>query len=224
MYTLHDMPVNNRPRERLIKKGADSLTDYELLAIILRTGSKESSVLELAKEMIITQGNIGYFNNISIEELKKYKGVKTAKAVEVLAAIEFGKRVCQFKQLKKTIENAADIFNYLRYDMANLDTEQVRVVYLNKRSEIIDIKIIALGTFDSTSIDFRQVIKWAIKLSCYSIIICHNHPSGNSEPSLQDKIITNELIALSHKMGVEFIDHIIIGKDNYYSFKENKKT
>ena len=221
-YKLHDLPKETLPRERLSKYGAKVLTDYELLAIILRTGTKEKSVLDLAKEVLCSFYNLGYLNDISLQELMQIKGIKSAKAIEILASIEFGKRVCLSKNYADKVNSGEDVYKLLRYDMENLTYEELRCVYLNVKGGIVDIKILTKGSFNTTQIDFREIAKWSLKLSCYNIILVHNHPSGDPSPSYHDREFTNELIKYSNNIGVTLVDHIVIGKDSFYSFNYKK--
>ena len=222
LYKLHDLPKETLPRERLSKYGAKVLTDYELLAIILRTGTKEKSVLDLSKEVLCTFHNLSYLNDITINELIQIKGIKTAKAIEILASIEFGKRVCLSKSYNQIVTSGQDVYKMLRYDMENLSYEELKSVYLNVKGGIIDIKTLTKGSFNTTQVDFREIAKWSLKLSCFNVIIVHNHPSGDPTPSHHDKEFTNELIKYSNNIGVSIIDHIIIGKHSFYSFSYKK--
>lgn len=221
-FYLKELPTTERPRERLISKGAKSLTDYELLAIILRTGSSDLSVLELSKYVLINEGNLSSFNDITIEELKKYKGISTAKAVEVIAAIEFGQRVFKYHEQKTRIKNSKDIFEYAHIDMENLKNEVVRVICLNIKGEIITSKEIQSGGNDRVVLDYIELYKLCIKNSCKHFALIHNHPSGDPAPSINDKEITKYVYSNAQTLGITLIDHVIIGKGKYYSFMENK--
>lgn len=222
IFKLQDLPEINLPRERLLKYGAKSLSDYELLAIILRTGSQNYNVLDLARDIIISFHGINYLNGITIEELITHKGVKKAKAIEILASIEFGKRVCLSQNIQKNITNGQDLYEYVRYDMENLDHEETKCAYLNVKGGLIDIKTLSVGSVNTTQTDFREVVKWALKLSSSNIIIIHNHPSGDSTPSYSDKVFTNELIRYGSSLGINLLDHLIIGKNSFYSFQTKK--
>ena len=221
-FYLKELPDTERPRERLLRKGAKSLTDYELLAIILRTGSSELSVLELSKYILINEGNIGSFNDITIEELKKYKGINVAKAVEILASVEFGKRVFQYQSEKIKIHSCKDIFDYVHIDMENLKVEVCKVVFLNVKGEVIISKEFQIGGSDHVTVDYHEIIKCAIKNSCKHIAIVHNHPSGDPNPSFHDRDFTKFIYSKLNDLGISVVDHVIIGKNSYYSFMNNK--
>lgn len=221
IYTINELPKDAQPRERLLKYGASNLNDYELLAIILRTGIKNLSVLELAKELIIRMRNIGNFNEATIEELKQLNGIGEAKAVEILASIEFGKRVCKYKPEKLVIRSNRDLYNYIRFDFENLKHEEIRAYYLDVKGGLIDYKILSIGSVNSSQVDERQIVKWALKLSSYNIILVHNHPTGDSTPSNSDIINTKRLINYCNNLDINLLEHMIIGKNNYYCIIHN---
>lgn len=221
-HKLKDYPQNIMPRERLMKFGPSALADYELLAIILRTGTREMSVLDLAKSLLIEHQSINNLKNLTLEELKQTKGIKNAKAIEILAAVELGKRVCESKRELKDIKKPEELYEFVRYDMENLLIEEVRCAYLNNRGGVVSIVKLGMGCSDNTSADFREIIKWALKLSSYNIIVIHNHPSGDPTPSHNDKKFTSDLSVYAQNMGVNLIDHLIIGKNKFYCFARNK--
>ena len=213
---MEKLPNEVKPRERFIEYGANSLSDYELLSIILRTGYKNKSVLDLAKEVIIRLRNIGNLNETTIEELTEIKGIGKTKAIEILTSIEFGKRVCKYQSKNLVIKSNKDLYDYIRYDLENLKYEEIRAYYLNVKGRIIDYKILGHGTINSSICDEKEIIKWAIKLSSNNIILVHNHPSGDSKPSGNDIIYTKKLIEYCKKMDFNLIEHLIIGKNNYF--------
>lgn len=221
LYTINDLPKEIRPRERLLTYGASTLADYELLAIILRTGNKHSSVLDLSK-YLLSLYNLGDLNDISIEELKKIDGIKDAKAIEILASIEFGKRVFSYYNKKKCIKDIKSAYEYIRYDLENISHEEVVVLYMNVRGELVESKTITKGNVSSTYCDNREIVKWALKLSCYNIYVIHNHPTGDPTPSEGDIVFTRNLLAYCKNLEVNVIDHLIIGKNSYYSLLKNR--
>ena len=220
LYKLSEYPQNTLPRERLAKFGPSALADYEILAIILRTGTREQSVLDLSKELLIKYRSLSNFNSLSLEELKDNKGIKEAKAIELLAAIEFGKRVFNTKREMLCIKTPDDLYEYLRFEMENLLVEEMRCVYLNAKGGVIDIIKLGMGNTNKTEVDFREVVKWALKLSSQNFIIVHNHPSGNPEPSKEDINVSVRIKECGEIMGINLLDHIIIGRNNYTSLKE----
>ena len=220
MIKLKEMPVNNLPRERLLKDGKESLADYEVLAIILRTGIKGKNVLDLSKEML-TKFQLNEFSNLTINELMEIKGIKEAKAIEILAAIEFGKRVSNYISVRTIIKNNKEAYLYLKNKMEDLEEEHLICLYLNIKSEVVYEKTISIGSINDTSFDINKIIKYALKNSSNHIIISHNHPTGDPLPSNNDIIITHKAIDLLNKFDIKLIDHIIIGKNKYYSFYGN---
>ena len=222
MNKLKEMPNDFLPRERLLKYGKESLADYEILAILLRTGTKGLNVLELSKYILTNKINMKDFANISINELKNIKGIKEAKAIELVAAIEFGKRALNYIDNNFKINNQKDAYLYLKNKLEDKDEEEVIALYLNVKSEIIFEKVISIGSTSETSFDINKIIKYAIKKSSNHIIISHNHPTGDPTPSKQDLLITSNLVELANKFDIKIIDHIIIGKNKYFSFAENR--
>ena len=195
IYKINDLPKEIRPRERLTRDGAKSLSDYELLAIIIRTGNKKASALDLARSLIAKHGNIGAFNEITLTELKETEGIKDAKAIEILAAIEFGKRVCNYDARKISLSTRSLAYKFIRSDLNNLKHEEVRFYYLDVRGNLVEEKTLSRGSVDNAGCDLREVVKWALKLSSYQLIVAHNHPSGDPEPSDADVVFTRNLIA-----------------------------
>lgn len=215
-YKIKELPDEVKPRERLMAFGAKSLADYELLAIILRTGIKHASVLDVSKNLIIKMRNLGNFNEVTIEELKKIDGIGEAKAIEILASIEFGKRVCKYESEKKAITSITEMYNYIRYDLENLKYEEIRAYYLDIKGNIIDYRILGIGNINSSTCDEKEIVKWALKLSSSNIILAHNHPTGDSNPSYNDVFYTKRLLDFCKKMDINLIEHIVIGKNNFH--------
>lgn len=220
--TIKKMAYNERPREKMLSKGEKHLSNAELLAILLRNGTKNKNAIELANYIINKdlQG-IRYLKDVTIEELCEIEGIGLSKATQIKAALELGIRVASYKPDKYAVKNPWDIYKYymesLRYEMK----EVFKVVLLNTKNEIITDIDVSVGTLNSSLVHPREVFREAIKRSTNKIILMHNHPSGNIEPSKEDKNITNRLIKCGDIIGIEVIDHIIIGDGVYFSFKEN---
>jgi len=221
-YLFKEIPVDERPRERLVKYGAEALADYELLAIVLRTGTKDMSVLDVARELTMQFNSLSDINEATLAELESIKGIGRAKAIELLAISELGKRITKPRELKQNITSPFDTFKYLKDKMQHLTQETLVCVYLNTKSEVICDKILTIGTLDHTIFHPRDILKWGLKNSAYGFIIAHNHPSGDPSPSKMDMQMTKMIIEAAKTIGMCFIDHIIIGKNNYYSFIEKK--
>ena len=219
--TIQDMTLEERPREKMILNGAGSLTDAELLAILIRTGTKQFNAIQLGKAIIEKADNIRYLQNITIEELESINGIGKTKAVQIKAALELGNRIASYKPAKYKIKNPWDIYKYYMESLRYQYKEIFKVVLLNTKNEIITDVDISMGTLNSSLVHPREVFREAIIRSSNKIILLHNHPSGNAEPSKEDKSVTNRLKECGELIGIEVIDHIIIGDGVYFSFKEN---
>ena len=225
MYLIKEMPSSARPRERMQKYGAKSLSNEELLAILFRTGYKEASVIELSKHVLYALDSIEDLKTLSYEELLKIKGIKEAKATTLLAAIELGYRLSTYKRHKRIkITSPDDVYHYLVHDISHLEQEHFIALFLNIKSEIIKQETIYIGTINQMTIHPREIYKKAIKCSAAAMIFVHNHPSGDSEPSHADLRATEHLKKSSELMGIDLIDHIIIGHHEFYSIKSHLKT
>ncbi|MBC6002227.1 MAG: RadC family protein [Paeniclostridium sp.] len=216
------MALEERPREKMLTKGEKSLSNAELLAIILRTGTKKQSVLELANYIINkdSQG-IRWLNDITIEELCEIDGIGISKAAQIKASLELGIRISSAKPIRYKVTNPWDIYKYYMDSLRYLNKEIFKIILLNTKNEIICDIDISVGTLNMSVVHPREVFREAIKRSSNKIILMHNHPSGNIEPSNEDKNVTSRLVKCGELIGIEVIDHIIIGDGLYYSFKEN---
>lgn len=219
-YLIKEMPSSERPRERFKKYGREALSNEELLSILLRTGTDSKSVKEVSLD-ILNKYSINELKNINFNSLKSIKGVGEVKAITILSAIEFGKRVYSKSDLVYQIKTGDDVYNLVKDDMEDLLQEKFMAVYLDIKNKVIDKKVIFVGTVNSSSITPRDVFREGVKLNSVSIILVHNHPAGSINPSYEDVYLTNEFIKLGRMMGISVIDHLIIGKNNYYSFRES---
>ncbi len=219
---LKEIPIWDRPREKLLYNGASSLSNQELIAIILRTGSKEQNVLELSEKILLKLESIADMSTLSINELTEIKGIGSSKAISILAAVELGRRVSNFVKPNIKIKSAKDVYNILKSELINKQQEHFVGIYLNGQGEIIAKKIITIGNNYSTIFDNKELLKWAMKYHAAGVIIAHNHPSGNCNPSIADVEMTKRLIKQSKLLDINLLDHIIIG-NNFYSFKKNTK-
>lgn len=219
-YLIREMPESERPRERFKKYGVSALSNEELLSILLRTGTKLKSVKELSLD-ILNEIDINELVNYDFTSLKNIKGVGEVKAITILSAIEFGKRVLSRSDLVKQIKTGDDVFYLVKDDMENCLQEKFMVVYLDTKKYVINKKVIFVGTVNNSSITPRDVFREAVKLNSASMILVHNHPAGSILPSYEDVYLTNEFIKLGKMMGISVIDHLIIGKNKYYSFRES---
>lgn len=218
---LKEIPVYDRPRERAIEVGVNNLSTTELLAIILRTGTKNYSVLEVANKVLSKVNKVQDLNNISQEELKEIEGIGLTKAITILSAIELGKRINQLEQKEVSFLNANEIYNYMKNEVQFFKEERSYAIYLNTKGKLIDKKLLTIGTINQTLIDSKIIFKWAFKLSAAAFILVHNHPSLDPTPSIEDLKVTKAIIKQAKTLDVFFLDHIIIG-NGYYSM--NKST
>jgi DNA repair protein RadC len=216
------IPAESRPRERMEDYGPKALADHELLAIILRTGTRDKNVVNLALDVLREVENLYMFRHISLQELMKISGIGRIKGIEILAAIEFGRRISNASQVKEgTVMSSSWVGNYLVKDMSNLTQENVVALYLNTKNEIIKKETIFIGSLNSAVAHPREIFKGAVRYSAARIIIAHNHPSGNTEPSEADLSFTRRMVDAGELMGIEVLDHFIIGEKDYLSLREH---
>ncbi|WP_313891719.1 DNA repair protein RadC [Psychrobacillus sp.] len=218
---IRDVHLADRPRERLIRQGAPSLSNQELIAILLRTGTKQESVLHLANRVLTFFEQIQELKNASLEEIMSVKGIGEAKAVQLLAAVELGRRLSQQKTDEKfTIRSPKDAATYLMTDMTSLKQEHFVTLFLNVKNQIIHKQTIFIGSLNASIVHPREIFREAVKRSAASIICAHNHPSGNPAPSPEDIEVTQRLLEAGQLMGIEMLDHVIIGDHQFISLKE----
>ena len=222
--TVKELPKNERPRERLLYYGIKNLSNEELLAILLKTGTKDMNSKMLSSYMLKELGGIHAFQNCSYQKLSNIKGIGTAKACTILAAMEFGKRVYQKKQiLFQKFEDAYQIASYYQDKMGKLKQENFLCIYLDVTKKLIHEKTLFIGTLNRSLVHPREIFKEAYQVSASSIICIHNHPSGEVLPSKEDILFTSQLVKVGRMLGIDVIDHIIIGDEKYYSFFENHR-
>jgi DNA repair protein RadC len=219
LMKIRDIPEDNRPRERLEKLGASVLSDAEIIALIIQTGSRNESAIDVANN-IISKFGIAKLSNISLKELQSIKGIGRAKAIQLISAIELSKRLKENKGRNVHIQFAYQVYKHLE-SMSSLEQEHFKILMLNTKNRIIKEEIISIGLLDTTLIHPREVFKNAIRECASSIIIVHNHPSGDPEPSKADLEITNDLVRAGEIIDIEVLDHVIIGKGRYWSWKED---
>ncbi len=223
-YTIKELELSSRPRERLKKYGSNVLSDEELIAILLRTGTKDNNAKSLAESILQKVGGVTNFNTTSLNDLSKIKGVGEVKAITILAALELGKRALKLNSNHIKIMSNKSVYDLFKYDFINVFQEKFIALFLDIKNNLITYETIFIGTLSNAPIHPREIFKAAIKNSASKIIILHNHPTGNSEPSNADINLTKKLTEIGELMGIPIIDHIIIGYHNYYSFIENKRT
>lgn len=222
---IKDMPISNRPMERLINKGVEYLNDEELLAVLIRTGNKEVSSKVLSSFILNEIGGIKKLKNVNYQSLIKIKGIGKTKACTIMAAIELSNRINndidEINDIKMTSPDI--VFNYYKNKFKNKKQEYFYCLYLDNKKNLIDYKLLFIGTLNMSIIHPREIFKEAYLLSSSSIICLHNHPSGSVAPSEDDFNVTRNLIDAGKLLGIEVVDHIIISNNEYYSFFENNK-
>ncbi len=221
---MKDMPACEMPRERLLKKGAGNLTTAELIAVLIQTGSGDASALDLARRLLCMDESKGvqFLSGCTPEELMSVKGIGPAKTCQVLAAVELGRRICSggFEK-KRRVTSPEIIAEVFMPEMRHLMREEFRVCYLNTKNEITAWETVSVGSLNASIVHPREVFSNAIRRSAASVILIHNHPSGNPEPSREDKDITKRLSESGLLLGIRVLDHVIIGRGKWYSMKSH---
>lgn len=223
--TIKEWAPDDRPREKLLSKGKETLSDSELLAILLHTGSGKKTAVDLAKEILQNCNNsIGHLSKQSLESLMKIKGIGKAKAITIIAALELGRRRQATTVLNDNkVNKSGDIAQFLRAIFRDHQREIFAVVFLNARNTIIHHEIINSGGITATVVDPRLIFQRSLELKAVKIILCHNHPSGNLNPSSQDDLLTERIVKAGKIMDIQVVDHIIVSEEGYYSFADNGK-
>lgn len=218
---IMDLPENERPRERLLRYGVEALSNAELLAVILGSGSKKENILNLSTRIIKKNGGLNGILNSTLEDFMNLHGIGKAKAAQLMALIELSKRFKSYKGGDEhKISSPKDAAELVMEEMRNLKQEHLKVIMLNTKNIVIFIKDVSIGSLNSSIVHPREVFCDAIRKSSASIIICHNHPSGDPVPSNEDINITYRLKECSKLLGVDLLDHLIIGNGKYTSLKE----
>lgn len=216
---LKELPLSERPREKFKKNGFKRLSDADLIAILLRTGTKELSVKDLSLQLLKEIGNLKQLKETSLESLSKIKGIGEVKAITLLTALELGERILETpKKEIKRILNAQDLYTIFAPRMSNFTQEHFITVFLNTKNEMIASKTIFIGSANQSIVHPRDIFKEALKYAAVKIMVLHNHPSGDATPSKEDISFTKRLIESGKLLQIPLIDHIIIGKNTYYSF------
>ncbi|MBU8905041.1 RadC family protein [Desertibacillus haloalkaliphilus] len=218
---IRDVPVSERPRERLLNEGAKYLSNQELLAILLRSGTRHESVISLAQRMLQHFDGLHLLKDATIEELIAIKGIGRAKAVEIRAALELGRRIsCLRSEDRYVIRSPDDVSRYVMDEMRFLTQEHFVCLYLNTKNQVIHKQTVFIGSLNASIVHPREVFKEAFRRSAASMICLHNHPSGDPTPSHEDIEVTKRLAESGKVLGIELLDHVIIGDQKYISLKE----
>ena len=219
--TMSLIAPNDRPREKLIDKGVEVLTNSELLAIIIGSGSKYESVIQLSQRILLASDHqFSELSRLSVEDFQQYKGIGEAKSVTLCALFEISRRRNKEKATKKIISGSNDVYLEMAAYLMDLNYEEFWVVYLTRSHGIIKKERISKGGVSGTVVDNKLIMKKALLLLASSIVLVHNHPSGNRKPSEQDKIVTEKIKSVCKLLEINLIDHIIIAGNSYYSFAD----
>lgn len=218
---IKDIPQSERPREKLLSQGVESLNNEELLAIILGTGVKGENVINLSRRIISELNGLDGILSASLEQVKAIKGVKDSKGSQIIAIAELSKRIGSLKTtIRQKVNKPNDLADLLYPEMTSLTQEVLKLIILNTKNEILKTKDVFKGTLNSSLVHPREIFNEALKSSAASIIICHNHPSGDPTPSKEDITITKRISDCGRLLGVNLTDHIIIGNNKYVSLRE----
>lgn len=220
---IKDIPNTEKPRERMIKYGVENISNEDLLAITIKSGTKSFSSRNIAASILSQIKDVSDLKDFNITQLTKIRGIGCVKAIEILTALELGRRVYYERRLdaKTKLNNPLSIYEYFKYKINDAKQEHFYCLYLDNKKNLIDYKLLFMGTINMSIIHPREIFKSAYLLSASSIICLHNHPSGSATPSAEDKKMTTNLVEIGKLLGIEIIDHIIISNDEFYSFYEN---
>ncbi len=218
---IKDIPSIERPRERLKSYGIESLSNEELISIIIGSGTKNTSCKDLSLMIMNEIKDVTNLKDMNVDSLTKIKGVGTSKASSILASVELGRRVYQTKVDKVVLNSPQKIYLYVKDLFIDKKQEYFYTLYLDNRNHLIEKKLLFIGTVNKSIVHPREIFKYAYIFSASSIIIVHNHPSGDSNPSKEDIMLTKNIIEIGTINKIPLIDHLIIGNNNYYSFNDN---
>ena len=220
-YRITDLAVSERPRERLVSVGADKLKLSELLAILLRVGVSGENAVQVGERILQTFGGLGGLHRAPYEEICAQRGVGPAKAAQILAAIELGRRLSTLElEERKAINSPTDAADLVKYEMSALEQEHLRVILLDTRNQLLGVVEVYRGSLNSSQVRVGELFKDAIRRNAASVIIAHNHPSGDPTPSPDDVAITRQIAEAGKLLDIDVLDHLVIGRGRFVSLKE----
>jgi len=221
-YSIKEWSKDDRPREKLREKGANTLSNSELLAILINHGNKQKTAVDIAKDVLqLGKNNLGELGKLSVKELMKIKGIGEAKAITIVAALELGRRRQANDAIDKTqIKDSKDVARYFQSLLQDHTQEVFAVVFMNQANKINHLEIVSVGGITATIADPRIILKKALEEDAVSIILCHNHPSGNLKPSLADQQLTKKVKEAAAYFDIKLMDHIIVSSEGYFSFAD----
>ena len=220
--TIKSWALDDRPREKLLSKGKSALSNAELIAILIGSGSKEESAVDLSKRILNTVGgNINQLAKMSVEKLMTFRGIGEAKAISILTALELGARRENEPKIDIIkISSSKEVFTLMKPLLHDKPYEEFWIIYLNNSNKILAKQLCSMGGITSTVVDVRLLYKRALELSAVGIIVCHNHPSGNVQPSIADRELTDKIKQAGDSLDIQLLDHLIIGEKSYFSFAD----
>lgn len=226
--TIKDWPAQDKPRERLFERGASALSDAELIAILLGTGSNRQTAVELSQRMLSLSEerygtSLGFLNGVTPQELEELSGVGPAKVARLKAGVELGKRLYRISGSPGTlfaIRGGKDVYEYVRADMEGLDREHFAVILLNARNQVLSKEVVSVGSLDASIVHPREIFKDSIRRNAAAIVLAHNHPSGDPTPSDEDLEVTRRLARSGRLLGIEVMDHVVVGRSSFVSIRE----
>ena len=223
IQSIKNWATEDRPREKMLAKGREALSDAELIAILIGSGNNNESAVDLSRRILKDSGdNLITLSQLSINDLTKYNGIGAAKAISISAALELGRRR-RFAETAQQplIRNSKDAFEYFYMRMSDLEHEQFWILLLNPANKVIKLAKISDGGINGTSADPRRIFKIALENNATALMLCHNHPSGSIEPSDADKSITRSIVNGGKILEIKILDHLVVGIDNYFSFADS---
>lgn len=219
--SIKDWAPDDRPREKLLTKGSSALSNSELLAILLGSGTKTKSAIEVAKEVLdLAENNLKKLGKLNLHDYMKVDGIGEARAITIAAALELGRRRQATEVKRSVIQSSADIAHYLQAQLADKNHEVFLVAYLNRSNKIVHTEIISEGGITGTVADPRMILKKAIEHHAVNMVLCHNHPSGNLKPSKADELLTQKIKEAARLLDMTVLDHVIVSEEGYYSFAD----
>ena len=219
---VKEMEVEQRPREKALRYGLESLSDLELVALILQSGNKNRSVFEIASDVLKESEGLSKLMQMHVNTLMQIQGIREVKALQLLASVELSKRVIKSKVYHAPILKPEDVIEWFKFEYGTMSQECFIALYLDTKSKLISHRVLFKGTLNESVVHPREVFKEAFLQNANSVLIAHNHPSGDCTPSKADFEVTYKMVRVAMTMGVCLVDHIIVCKNQYYSFKEHK--
>lgn len=217
---IHDIDPDNRPRERFLRSGKEALSPAELLALILRSGTQKLNIIDTCNQLIATHGLEG-LADLSLNELQEQPGIGQAKAMQIAAIFELNRRVRFTRTMNRKVQGARDVFEYMQGRIPDETKEHLFVLFLSTKNRILSHETVTVGTLTASLIHPREIFKAAIRQSAHSIILVHNHPSGDVQPSNADKQVTSILKKSGDLLQIAMLDHVIVGNNDWFSFRDH---